>query len=159
MKTDIEKNDDFKSFKYKAKLMGKNYGILKNATIAVPLKYSSNFRRSLEMTLLNCKVELKLKWTKYSVLSVAGNENDINHKGSGNNNIFTIKGTKLCVPVITLSARYNKNLSKLLSKGSKRSVYWNEHKAKSNHKNTTSKYRYYLESNFVGFNRLFVLVE
>ena len=111
------------------------------------------------MTLLNCKVELKLKWTKYSVFSVAGNENDINYKGNGKNNIFTIKGTKLYVPVITLSARYNKKLSKLLSKGSKRSVYWNEHKTKSEHKNTTSEYRYYLESNFVGFNKLFVLVE
>ena len=37
-------------------------GILKNATIAVPLKYISNFWRSLKMPLINCKVELKLKW-------------------------------------------------------------------------------------------------
>ena len=46
----IENTDDFKSFKYKAKLIwntvaeGAN-GILKNATIAVPLKYLSNFWR------------------------------------------------------------------------------------------------------------------
>ena len=39
-------------------------GILRNATIAVPVKYLSNFWRSLEMPLINCKVELKLKWTK-----------------------------------------------------------------------------------------------
>ena len=31
--------------------------ILKNTTIAVPLKYLSNCRRSLEMPLINCKVE------------------------------------------------------------------------------------------------------
>ena len=30
------------------------------------------------MSLTNCKVKLKLKWTKYSVLPVAGNENNIN---------------------------------------------------------------------------------
>ena len=29
--------------------------------IAVPLKYLSNFWRSLEMSLINCKVELSLK--------------------------------------------------------------------------------------------------
>ena len=38
---------------------------------------SSNFCRSLEMLLINCKVEVKLKLTKYCVLSVANNENDI----------------------------------------------------------------------------------
>ena len=37
-------------------------GILKNATIAVPLKYLSNFCRSFDMQLINCKVELKLRW-------------------------------------------------------------------------------------------------
>ena len=36
-------------------------GILEDATIAVPLKYLSNF-------LYNCKVELKLKWAKYCIL-------------------------------------------------------------------------------------------
>ena len=36
-------------------------GILKIATIAVSLKYLSNFWRSLEMPLINCKVELKPK--------------------------------------------------------------------------------------------------
>ena len=64
--------------------------------LAVPLKYLSNFRISLEMLLINCKVEVKLKWTKYCVLSAAGNDNT-------NVNIdsitFTIKNTKLYVPV------------------------------------------------------------
>ena len=54
----------FKPFKYKAKLLGnnkssENNGILKNATIVVQLKYLSNFWRSLEIPLLNCKVKLK----------------------------------------------------------------------------------------------------
>ena len=34
-------------------------------TIAVPLKYLSNFWRWLEMPLISCKVELKLNVTKY----------------------------------------------------------------------------------------------
>ena len=49
---DIGKNEAYKSFNYKAKLLEEtvaqsapdNYsGILKNANIAVPLKYLSNF--------------------------------------------------------------------------------------------------------------------
>ena len=47
------------------------------------------------MPLINCKVELKLKWTKYCVLSAASNENDINVNNNANNIIFTIKDTKL----------------------------------------------------------------
>ena len=82
------------------------------------------------MPLINCKVELKFKWTKYRVLSVAGNENNINEDANANNTIFTIKDIKLYVPVVTLCAKNKKKLSKLLSKGFERSVYQNEYKAK-----------------------------
>ena len=37
-------------------------------------------------------------------------------------------------------------------------MYWNEYKTKSENKNTANQYRYCLESNFVGVNRLFVLI-
>ena len=66
----IATNDDFKSFKYKTKLVGErdaqiapnnNSGILENATITVPLKYLSDFWRKIEMSLTNSKVKLKLK--------------------------------------------------------------------------------------------------
>ena len=83
-------------------------GILKNATIAVPLKYLSNFWRSLEMPLINCKVELKLRWSKHCVLSVSGIDN-ANCNTDNNNIIFTIKDTKLYVRGVTLSARDNQN--------------------------------------------------
>ena len=107
------------------------------------------------MPLINCKVELELKWTKCCVLSAAGNDNT---NAKPNNIIFTIKGTKLYVPVVTLSSRDNQKLSKRLSKRLERSVYWNEYKIKSENENTTNEYRYFLESNFIGVNRFFVLV-
>ena len=37
-------------------------------------------------------------------------------------------------------------------------LYWNEYKTKNENKNTTNEYRYILESNFTGINRLFTLV-
>ena len=85
-------------------------GILKNATIAVPLKYLSNFWRSLEIPLINCKVELKVKWTKYCVLPVGSNDN-LNNIDS-DRIIFTLKDTKLYVHIVTLSTRGNQKLSK-----------------------------------------------
>ena len=66
------------------------------------------------MPLIHCKVELKLKCTKYCVLSAAGNDNA---NANLNNIVFTIKDTKLFVSVKTLSASDNQKLSKLLSKG------------------------------------------
>ena len=100
----IANDDNFKSFDCKAKLLGNTVadqtnGILKNATIAVPLRYLSNFWRSLEMLLINCNVKLKLKWTKHCVLATAGAENP--NKNS-ENITCTIKDTKSCVLVVTL---------------------------------------------------------
>ena len=51
--------------------------------------------------------------------------------------------------VVTLSAKDNQKLSKRLSAGFERSIYWNEFKTKSENKNTTNEYRYFLESSFV----------
>ena len=61
----IANTDNFKSFRYKTKLLGTAKaqtdnaanGILKNASTAVPLQYLSDFWRSLEMLLIDCKVK------------------------------------------------------------------------------------------------------
>ena len=107
------------------------------------------------MTLINCKTELRLTWKKHCALSASIN---INANANPNNIIFTIKDTKQYVPVVTLSAKNNQKLSKLLSKGFERSVYWNEYNTKSEKINTTNEYRYFLRSTFVGVNKLLVLV-
>ena len=54
------------SFKYKAKITGKTpaAGNTKNVEIAVPLKYLNNFWRTLEMSIINCEVNLILTWSK-----------------------------------------------------------------------------------------------
>ena len=73
------------------------------------------------MLLINCKVELSLEWYEHCILSSAGTAA-----------IFTITDTKLYVPVVTLKAEDNVKLSKLLSEGFKRSIYWNEHRVTPN---------------------------
>ena len=47
--------------------------------------------------LINCKVELKLKWRKHCVLASAETEN----VGADSDIIFTIKDAKLHPPVVT----------------------------------------------------------
>ena len=81
------------------------------------LKYLSNFWRSLEIPLFNCKTELKLKGTSHCILSATGADND---DANSNNIIFTIKDTKLYVLLVTLLSKDNQKLSKLLSKGFER---------------------------------------
>ena len=78
--------------------------------------------------MINYKGELKIKWSNYCVLSAAGNDNA---NDNDDNIICTIKDTKLYFLVVTLSARDNQKLTKLLSKGLERSIYWNEYKTKS----------------------------
>ena len=124
---DIADDNTFKYFKCKDKLLENivadgNNSILENAAIVVPLKYLSKFQRSLEMPLINCKLEWKLRWTKHCVLVSAGVTNDVDYS---NNIIFTIKDKKLYVPVVALSGKDNQKLSKLLSKGFEMLVYWN----------------------------------
>ena len=77
------------------------------------------------MLLINCKIDLKLTPTKYSIFSA--NEND-NSNDNGNNIIFAIKDTKLSVLAVTLSAKDNQKILKDLSKKFEKSVYWNEYK-------------------------------
>ena len=91
------------SFKYKSSLIENRNG----AKIAVPLKYLSDFWRSLEMLLINCKVELSLVWNENCV---AWNENCV-LSSEERNSVFATDA-KLYVPIVTLSAENNAKLSK-----------------------------------------------
>ena len=150
---DVTNDNNSPSFKYKASIIGntENNGIKTEVKIAIPLKYLINFWRSLEMPLVNCKIELSLNWIEKCLLTTA------------NTAIFKIIDVKLYVPVVTLSAEDNVKLLKLLSEGFKRTVYWNEYKVIDNKiveiaNNNEEKYiRELLDSSWQGVKRLFVL--
>ena len=113
------------SLKYKIKLLGNvtevdAAGVKRlNVKVVVPLKYLSNFFRSLEMPLINCKIKLNLTWKKECVLSTGAGEA-----------VFIINDTKLYVPVVTLSKEDNKDFIEQQNKGFQRSIYWNEYRTK-----------------------------
>ena len=97
------------------------------AKIVVPLKYLTTFWRSLKITLINCKVDLSFKWIENCVLTSAPIGADANATGA-DSATFKIIDAKLYVPINTLSAEDNVELSKLISDGFKRSIYWNKYK-------------------------------
>ena len=86
--------ENSESFKYKIKITGKtpNNGNAKDIEIIAPLKYLSNFWRTLEMPLINCEVNLILTWSSTCVIT--------NSTGAGK---FATVGTELYVPVVNLS--------------------------------------------------------
>ena len=99
------------------------------------------------MPLNNCKVELSLKWYENCILS-----------SEDGNSVFAITDIKLYVPIVTLSAEDNAKLSKLLSDGFKRPIYWNKYKVIPNKTYAANSYiRELLDSSYQGVKRLFVL--
>ena len=125
----VTNDNNAPSFKYKANLIGntETNGTKKGVKIAIPLKYLSNFWRSLEIPLINCKIELSLKWIENCVLTSAAIGANANATGA-DSATFKITDAKLYVPIVTLSAEDNVKLSKLLGEGFKRSIYWNKYK-------------------------------
>ena len=99
---------DSESFKCKIKITGKtsDNGNEKDVEMMVPLKYLSNFWRTLEIPLINCKVSLTLTWSPNCVIS--------NSTGQGK---LKITDTNLYVPVVTSSTKDNEKLVEQLKSG------------------------------------------
>ena len=145
-------DDNVSSFKYQVSIIGNTVGDRTNCKkddlkLAVPLKYFSNFWSSLEMPLINCKIQLSLIWYTNCVTIV----------GNGNAATFTITDTKHYVQIVTLKIEENTKLSKLLNEGFKRSVYWNHYKIFLRDYCENHNIRERLDASFQGVSKLFVL--
>ena len=107
------------SFNFKVKMTGQTgyYGT-KNVEIMIPLKYLSNFRRTLEMPLINCETNLILTWSTNCLI--------VSTNVANQNATFEITDTKLYVPVVTSSTQDNSRLLQQLKLGFKRVINWNK---------------------------------
>ena len=138
------------SFNFKVKFTGqtRNNG-KKDVEIMVPLKYLSNFWRTLEMPSINCEVNLILTWSSTCVLIATGNQNQ--------NATFAITDTKLYVPVVTLSTQENTKFFQQLKSGFKRVVNWNKYLSKPELLAQNPNLNHLVGPSFQGINKLFVL--
>ena len=143
-------NNPTDSFNFKVKFTGEtdDDGI-KDVEIMVPLKYLSNFWRTLEMLLINYEVNLILTWSSTRALIATNVQNQ--------NTTFEITDTKLYVPVVTLSTQENTKFFQQLKSGFKRVINWNKYLSKPKLLSKNPNLNHLVEPSFQGVNRLFVL--
>ena len=139
---------DSELFKSKVKITGStpDNGDTKDVEIIVPLRYLSNFWKTLEISLINCEVNLILTWSSTCVITKS--------TGIGR---FAITDTKLYVPVVTVSTQDNSKLLQQLKSGFKRTINRNQYQLNPK---TFAKNRYLnhlVDPSCQGVNRLFVL--
>ena len=131
-----EPNDNLtnsKSFKYKAGITGKipDNDNLDDVKIAVPLKYLSTLCRTLEMSLINCEINLILTWSENCVISY--------------------------VSIVTLSSKDNTKLLQQLKSGFRRTINWNKYQSKISTERLNQYLDYLTDPGFQEVNRFFVL--
>ena len=115
----------------------------------VPLKYLTNFWRTLKMYLINCEIKLILTWSANRVITYTNVNNQVL--------TFTITDTNFYVPVVTLSTQDNANLLLKLKNGFKRTISWNKYLAKPELLARNANLDHLIEPSFQGISRLFVL--
>ena len=138
------------SFNFKVKITGQTGDDgTKDVEIMVPLKYLSNFWRTLEMLLIDCEVNLILTWSSTCVIASIILANQAG--------TFEITDTKLYVPVVTLSTQENTKFFHQLKSGFKRVINWNKYLSKPELLAQNPNLNHLVEPSFQGVNRLLVL--
>ena len=115
----------------------------------VPLKYLSNFGRTLEMPLINCEINLILTWSTNCVI--------ISTNVANQNTTVEISDTKLYVPVVTLSIQYNSKLLQQLKSDFKRIISWNKYLSRPELLAQNPNLNHLVAPSFQELIRLFVL--
>ena len=149
--------NDTDSFNFKSKIIGKTAANNNDGNIAgtvdveimVPLKYLSNFWRTLEMPLINCEIELILAWLRNPVI--------ISTNVASQNPTFAITETNLYVPIVTLSTQDNAKLLPQLKSGFKRTISWNKYLPNPELLAQNPNLNYLTKPSFQGVNRRFIL--
>ena len=116
-------NNSSASFKFETKIADRTgNNDRKNVKIMVPLKYLSNFWRTVEMPLINCEINL--------ILTLSANWFIIDAPVSNQLPTFAIADTKLYAPGVTLSTQDNANILQQLKSGFKRTINLNKYQSK-----------------------------
>ena len=139
---------DSESFKSSVKITGNtpNSGNTKDVEVIVPLQYLSNFRKTLEMPLINCEVNLILTWSSTCVITKSTAPEK-----------FSITDTKLCVPFVAFSTPDNTKLLQQLKSGFMKTINWNKYQSDPKTYAQNRYLNHLVDASFLGVNRLFVL--
>ena len=160
------------TFKCKNKIIGNTYNVNagadgyyvnKNGTqeveLAIPLKYSGNFWRALNIPLIICEVFLELKWHKNCVITSL-EQRDIGGGNRGNaptGATLAINNCKLYVPAVTLSKDDEIKLLTNLKSGFKREIIWNKYRSQMTTEAINNNLNILIDPTSTNVNKLFVL--
>ena len=160
-----------KSFKYKTSITGSTYNVdaritndagnqvnntaydahksgKKEVEIAVPLKYLSNFWRTLNMPLINCEVSLILTWSENCVINSLERVLAITRRDTSPTNATFETDTKLYVPIVTLSTENDKTLLEQLRTRFKRTIKWNKYRSEMTNQTQNNNFNYLIDPTF-----------
>ena len=132
-----------KYFEYKTKLIGSipDDNNTSDAEAVVLLRYLSNFWRSLDLPLINCKMELDLPWSKNCIISEISIIPRISPNPNANPHVqkiaaiqttsatFQINNAKLYVPVVTLSIKDNINFLESKKQEFKKTIFQKKYRS------------------------------
>ena len=134
-------------FKFKINITRKtpSAGNTKDVKIAMPLKYLSNFWRTLEIPLINYEINLILTWSTDCVIFSAAGETK-----------FAITDTKRYVPIVTFSTQDNAKLLEQLKSSFKRTINWNKHQSKVSSERQNQYLDFLIDTSFQGIIRHYI---
>ena len=152
-----------KSFEYKTKITvstpADNSKL--DTEVVAPLKYLSNFWRSLDLPLISCEIELDLRWAKNCVISetsrtaATAGDNPV-EATTTTSAIFQINNAKLYVPAITLSVNDNIRFLENIEQWFKRTVSGNKYRSEITTQAKKDNLDYIIDPTFRNINRSFV---
>ena len=155
-----------KSFEYRTKLIGRkpNYINILNKEVVVSLKYLSNSCRFLNLSLINCEIELDVPWLRKCIISQMSQTPRIPvnlpvqeaaaTKTTGVR--FQINNPKLYVPVVTLLVNDNVKFLENIKQEFKRITSWNKYRSEITTQPKNNTLDYLIDSTFRNIKRFFV---
>ena len=141
-----------------------------NGEDVVLLRYLSNFWRFLDLSLINCEIELHLSWSKECIISAISikpgvvADTDANPPFSDvaavqkTGTAFQTNNAKLYVPVVTLSISDSIKLLENTKQEFKRTISWNKCRSEITTQPKNNNLDYLIDPTFRNINRLFALL-
>ena len=149
-----------KSFEYQTKLKGStpNDNNTLDTEVVVPLKYLSNFWRSLDLLSTNCEIKLDLSWSKECIMSeISITPVQVSRARQTIGVTFQINHAKLYVSVVTLSIYDNIKFLENKKQGFKRTISWNKYISEITTQPKNNNLDYLIDATFENINRQFAL--
>ena len=147
--------------------MPENQNELEGIKIIFPLEHLSKFILNLDTLLINCKIELILKWSKNCVLTSQATRTfkagppalaEVPTISVPSDLKFNITDCKLYVPVVALQSEYENKLYEQLKTGFTMTVEWNKYTSQVLiNQQATNNLNYLIDPTFNNVGRLFIL--